>query len=54
MAAMLSLHWVIRDRSIEDVVTRTPWLVRSLALAAMLVTIVLMQEKDRAFIYFQF
>ena len=54
MAGLLAVHWIMRDRSIEDVVSRTPWLVRSLALATMIVGIIAMQGQDRAFIYFQF
>jgi D-alanyl-lipoteichoic acid acyltransferase DltB (MBOAT superfamily) len=54
IVALLVVHWLLRDRPLEDVVERTPWFVRSAALAVMIVTIVLMQGKDRAFIYFQF
>lgn len=54
MAALLATHWLMRDRSLADLVERTPWPVRSAALAAMLVAIVLMQGQDRVFIYFQF
>jgi D-alanyl-lipoteichoic acid acyltransferase DltB (MBOAT superfamily) len=54
LAALLAIHWVMRDRAIEDVAERTPWLVRSFVLAAMIVAILLMQGQDRAFIYFQF
>jgi D-alanyl-lipoteichoic acid acyltransferase DltB (MBOAT superfamily) len=54
MLAVLAVHWVMHARKLEDVVERTPWPVRSFALAAMLVTIILMQGQDRAFIYFQF
>ncbi len=54
IAAVLATHAYMRDRALEDVVERTPWLVRSVALAAMIVAIILMQGQDRAFIYFQF
>jgi D-alanyl-lipoteichoic acid acyltransferase DltB (MBOAT superfamily) len=54
VAAILGVHWLMRERGIEDVVERTPWLVRSAALAVMIAAIVLAQGKDRAFIYFQF
>jgi D-alanyl-lipoteichoic acid acyltransferase DltB (MBOAT superfamily) len=54
IAALLAVHWLLRERPLEDVVERTPWLVRSAALALMLVALVLMQGQDRAFIYFQF
>jgi alginate O-acetyltransferase complex protein AlgI len=54
MGAILAIHGAMRGRSLEEVVGRTPWPARSAALAAMIVTIVLMQGQDRAFIYFQF
>ena len=54
MAALLAIHWAMRERPIEDLVGRTPWPIRSAALGAMIVAIVLMQGQDRAFIYFQF
>jgi alginate O-acetyltransferase complex protein AlgI len=54
IACIIGVHVWMRTRRIEDVVERTPWLVRSFALAAMLVAIVVMQGQDRAFIYFQF
>jgi alginate O-acetyltransferase complex protein AlgI len=53
-AAILVLHRVMRTRSLEDLVESTPWPLRSMALGAMIVTIILMQGQDRAFIYFQF
>ena len=54
MVALLATHWFMRERLLEDIVERTPWIVRSAALAIMMVALVLMQGKDRAFIYFQF
>jgi alginate O-acetyltransferase complex protein AlgI len=54
MAALLATQWVMRDRSLEALVERTAWPVRSAALATMLVCLVLMQGQDRAFLYFQF
>jgi D-alanyl-lipoteichoic acid acyltransferase DltB (MBOAT superfamily) len=53
-AAVLAIQWAMRARRLEDVVDRTPWPVRSLALGTMIVAILLMQGPDRAFIYFQF
>ncbi len=53
-AVMLVLHWLMRDSSLERVARRTPWWLRSAAMALMLVLIVLAQGEDRAFIYFQF
>jgi alginate O-acetyltransferase complex protein AlgI len=54
IAALLAIHWVMRDRSLEDVVDRTPAAARALALGVMIVAIIVLQGKDRAFIYFQF
>ena len=54
IVAILGFQWLMRERTIEDFVERTPWLVRSIALGTMIVAIILMQGKDRAFIYFQF
>ncbi|HTR52463.1 MAG TPA: MBOAT family O-acyltransferase [Kofleriaceae bacterium] len=54
IAGVLAASWALRERRIEHVVARTPLLVRSAALAAMIVAIVMMQGEDRAFIYFQF
>jgi len=54
IAGVLAASWAMRERRIEHVVARTPLLVRSVALAVMIVSIVMMQGEDRAFIYFQF
>jgi len=54
IAGLLATHVAMRERRLEDVVRRTPWFVRALVIAAMLVGIVIMQGEDRAFIYFQF
>ena len=54
MAGILVAHVLLRERSFEDVVERTPWPVRAGVIAALVISIVLMQGKDRAFIYFQF
>ena len=54
MAALLAVQWALRERSFAQVVERTPWPVRALAIAAMIEAILLMQGPDRAFIYFQF
>jgi D-alanyl-lipoteichoic acid acyltransferase DltB (MBOAT superfamily) len=54
LVVLLAAHWMFRERRLEDVVERTPWLARGLVLAISLVALVVMQGKDRAFIYFQF
>jgi len=53
-AAMLVLHTVMRDTSLEAVANKTPWWLRACLLAAMVGAIVTMSGDDRAFIYFQF
>jgi alginate O-acetyltransferase complex protein AlgI len=54
MGAMLVLHWLLRDISLEQAVERCPWTVRSVLVAAILVAIACMPGTDRAFLYFQF
>ncbi len=51
---LLCVHWSMRDASIASIVTRVPWWVRSLALAALVLGIIGLSGEDRAFIYFQF
>ncbi len=53
-ALLIAGHWVMRRSTFEEVCGRIPWYVRAIALSAMLVSIVLAQEENRAFIYFQF
>ncbi len=54
VAAILSSHALMRERSISDLIQMTPsWLV-ALALALMLTTISISNGNDRSFIYFQF
>ena len=53
-AAILAIHWFMRDRSLPQVIQAMPWWVRSCALAAMAVGIVLLSGDGNAFIYFQF
>ena len=54
MGSLLGLHWVMRNRRIEEVAEAWPWWIRSLVLAGLLVGIVVLSGEDRAFIYFQF
>lgn len=51
---ILLLHGLMRNTTLEAVADRTPWWLRSMVLAGMLVAIVTMSGDDRAFIYFQF
>jgi D-alanyl-lipoteichoic acid acyltransferase DltB (MBOAT superfamily) len=48
------IHWSLRNYSLEAVVQKLPWPLRSLLLALMLLAIMLLSGEDRAFIYFQF
>jgi D-alanyl-lipoteichoic acid acyltransferase DltB (MBOAT superfamily) len=52
--SLLTIHWLIRSRTLAEVVTRIPWWARSLAMAAMIVSIFGLSGEDRAFLYFQF
>ncbi len=54
VAAMVVLHWLLRDISLEQAVERCPWAVRSAAIAALVIAIACMPGTDRAFLYFQF
>lgn len=51
---LIALQWMTRELTIEEVVARTPWFARAIALGLMVTALVLMQGQDRAFIYFQF
>ncbi len=53
-AATLLYHGLMRNSSLESLVGRLPWWVRSVVFAAMLIAIALAPGDDRAFIYFQF
>ena len=48
------LHWCVRNRTLEEITRRTPWWLKSMALAGMVIGIVILSGEDRAFIYFQF
>jgi alginate O-acetyltransferase complex protein AlgI len=54
IAILLGLHWIMRDTTLEQVVSKCPWWLRSLIIAGMLIGIVTLSGEDRAFIYFQF
>lgn len=53
-ACILTLHWFMKESSLEDVVERVPWWGRSLLLASLLLCLFLTPGEDHAFIYFQF
>jgi len=52
--AMLGIHLLFRDKSLEEITKSFPWWVTSLALTAMLYAIATLHAEDRSFIYFQF
>ena len=54
MALMLVVHWTMRNRSVEDVVSRSPAWLLAMVWAGMLFAIVITQGSGDAFIYFQF
>lgn len=51
---ILASHWVMRERSLEHIVNKMPWWLRSIVFAAMIIILVTCSGEDRAFIYFQF
>jgi alginate O-acetyltransferase complex protein AlgI len=54
MVPMLSLHWLMRDKTLEAVADKCPWWFRAVLLALMLMAIATKTGDTRAFIYFQF
>jgi hypothetical protein len=52
--ALVGAHAAMRSTTLEAVVERTPWPVRTAALAGMIFSLFLCSGVDRAFIYFQF
>jgi alginate O-acetyltransferase complex protein AlgI len=54
VAALVAVHWRMRATTLEAVVERCPWPVRSAVLAAAVISLFLFSGIDRAFIYFQF
>ena len=54
VTAIVATQWLMRNRSLEDVVARVPWWLTSLVAAAMLFAVTITQGSGQAFIYFQF
>lgn len=54
IAALVSYHWWMRERTLPDVVARLRWPIRAVAFACLGIAIFNMSGDDRAFIYFQF
>ncbi len=54
---LMLAHWILASEKAQTFtvkVNQTPWFARSLLLTSMLLSIIMMPGKDRAFIYFQF
>ena len=54
LLAMVAIQWLLRKRTLEDVVARSPWWLTVLIAAAMLFAVIVAQGSGEAFIYFQF
>ncbi len=57
MSCLMIAHWLLaneNNHTFTSKINRTPWFARSLLLTSMLLAIIMMPGKDRAFIYFQF
>ena len=51
---MLVTHWLMRSRTLEAVIARTPAMLVGVVWALMAFAIVIVQGDGSAFIYFQF
>jgi len=54
ITGVVATHWLMRERELEQVVSRTPWWLTGLVCAAMLFAVIVTQDSATAFIYFQF
>jgi alginate O-acetyltransferase complex protein AlgI len=54
VGGIVTAHWLMRERTLEALVARTPPVVLSMVWIAMAFTIIITQGKGNAFIYFQF
>jgi alginate O-acetyltransferase complex protein AlgI len=54
VTGILIVQWLMRNRTLEDVVSRAPWWVTGAIAAAMLFAVIIAQGSGEAFIYFQF
>lgn len=54
IAGLLACHWLMRSRTLESVVSRTPGAVISVIWAALAFAIIAAQGSGNAFLYFQF
>ena len=54
ITGILVVQWLMRNRTLEDVVSRAPWWLTGAIAAAMLFSVIIAQGAGEAFIYFQF
>ena len=54
VTGILVIQWLMRNRTLQDVVSRAPWWATGAVAAAMLFAVVVTQGSGEAFIYFQF
>ena len=54
VSGILVVQWLMRNRTLEDLVSRAPWWATGAVLAAMLFAVIVTQGSGDAFIYFQF
>jgi alginate O-acetyltransferase complex protein AlgI len=54
MITIVGIHWLLKDRTLEDIAAKLPWWLVSAGLAVMLYAIATLPGEDRSFIYFQF
>jgi alginate O-acetyltransferase complex protein AlgI len=54
VTGILVVQWLMRNRTVEELVSRTPWWVTGAVAAGMLFSVIVAQGSGEAFIYFQF
>jgi alginate O-acetyltransferase complex protein AlgI len=54
ITGIVAIQWLMRKRTLEDVVARAPWWLTGFVAAAMLFAVIISQGSGEAFIYFQF
>jgi alginate O-acetyltransferase complex protein AlgI len=54
VTGILVVQWLMRNRTLEEVVSRAPWWLTGAVAAAMLFAVIIAQGSGEAFIYFQF
>ncbi|RLA42707.1 MAG: MBOAT family protein [Gammaproteobacteria bacterium] len=54
VSSILLCHWLLRDTTLEEAASKTPWWLKSLIISSLAAAIIMMPGEDRAFIYFQF